>query len=84
MSDRNSSFEAKLDRIDAIVKELESGDTKLDRAIALFKEGKTLARECEALLKNAQVQIDEAMAEPHSVGVSKSTKTDELDDQIPF
>lgn len=84
MSDRNSSFEAKLDRIDAIVKELESGDTKLDRAIALFKEGKTLARECEALLKNAQIQIDEAMSEPQSSGGDKRAKSDELDDRIPF
>lgn len=84
MSDRNTSFEAKLERIDAIVKELESGDTKLDRSIALFKEGKTLARECEALLKNAQVQIDEAMSEPQPSGASKRAKSDELGDQIPF
>jgi exodeoxyribonuclease VII small subunit len=58
------TFEAKLDRIDAIVKELESGRTDLDRAIVLFKEGKTLARECETLLRDAQAQIDGAMGEP--------------------
>jgi exodeoxyribonuclease VII small subunit len=58
------TFEEKLDRIDAIVKELESGRTDLERAIVLFKEGKTLTRECEALLKNAQEQIDGAMNEP--------------------
>jgi exodeoxyribonuclease VII small subunit len=57
------TFEAKLDRIDAIVKELEKG-TDLDRAIVLFKEGKTLARECETLLRDAQTQIDGAMSEP--------------------
>ena len=72
MSD-GGGFEAKLDRIDAIVKELESGDTKLDRAIALFKEGKQLARECEELLKSAQLQIEQAMSEPA-----------QADDQIPF
>lgn len=72
MSD-GGGFEAKLDRIDAIVKELESGDTKLDRAIALFKEGKQLARECEELLKSAQLQVEEAMSEPA-----------QADDQIPF
>ncbi len=83
MSDGGSNFEAKLDRIDAIVKELESGDTKLDRAIVLFKEGKTLARECDALLKSAQLQIDEAMSEQPSAG-GKRPKPDELDDQIPF
>jgi len=54
------SFEEKLERIDAIVKELEAGRTDLDRAIALFKEGKTLTRECEALLRNAQEQVDRA------------------------
>jgi exodeoxyribonuclease VII small subunit len=72
MSD-GGGFEAKLDRIDAIVKELESGDTKLDRAIVLFKEGKQLARECEELLKSAQLQIHEAMSQPA-----------QGDDQIPF
>jgi exodeoxyribonuclease VII small subunit len=79
MSDGGSSFEAKLDRIDAIVKELEKGDTKLDRAIVLFKEGKMLARECEALLKSAQTQIDEAMSEHHSGNAREGP-----DDQIPF
>lgn len=82
MSD-GGGFEAKLDRIDAIVKELESGDTKLDRAIELFKEGKQLARECEQLLKNAQLQIDEAMSETAQGGKQRA-KADELDDQIPF
>jgi exodeoxyribonuclease VII small subunit len=54
------SFEAKLARIDVIVKELEGGSVDLQRATELFKEGKTLARECEALLKGAQEQIDRA------------------------
>ena len=54
------TFEAKLARIDAIVKEIEGGTVELQRATELFKEGKTLARECEALLKGAQEQIDRA------------------------
>ena len=81
MNDGRSTFESKLERIDAIVKELESGDTKLDRAVALFKEGKELARECEALLKTAQAQVDDAMSEPAG---GRREKLDELDDQIPF
>jgi exodeoxyribonuclease VII small subunit len=76
MSERvPKTFEEKLDRIDAIVKELEGG-VDLDRAIVLFKEGKTLARDCELLLKNAQEQIDQAMAEPPAGG--------DLENQIPF
>lgn len=58
-----NSFEAKLERIDAIVKELESNRVELDRAIELFKEGKVLARECETLLRNAQEQVDKAMSD---------------------
>jgi exodeoxyribonuclease VII small subunit len=84
MSDGGADFEAKLDRVDAIVRELENPNTKLDRAIALFKEGKVLARECESLLKSAQTQIDEAMSEPQSARPGKHSKNDELDDQIPF
>lgn len=56
-----ASFEEKLKRIDTIVKELESSDTELARAIDLFKEGKTLASECEAMLRHAQEQVDRAI-----------------------
>jgi exodeoxyribonuclease VII small subunit len=55
------TFEGKLERIDVIVKELESGRVELDRAVELFKEGKALARECEQLLRTAEKQIDRAM-----------------------
>ena len=54
------TFEAKLARIDEIVQQLETGSVDLQRATELFKEGKTLARECDALLKTAQEQIDRA------------------------
>ncbi|HEY1978294.1 MAG TPA: exodeoxyribonuclease VII small subunit [Candidatus Baltobacteraceae bacterium] len=71
------TFEEKMDRIDAIVKELEAG-ADLDRAIALFKEGRALARECEVLLKNAQEQIEQATSETsHPAGKDAG-------DQIPF
>jgi exodeoxyribonuclease VII small subunit len=62
-NDSSNSFESKLARIDAIVKELESNQVPLDRAIELFKEGKELTRQCEALLKNAQEQVDRAMSD---------------------
>ena len=60
-------FEEKLERIDAIVRELESG-VQLDRAIELFKEGKALVTQCEALLKSSQEQIDAAMGPSTSPG----------------
>ena len=51
------TFEQKLARIDAIVKELETGTVDLARATQLFKEGKTLVQECDALLKGAEEQL---------------------------
>lgn len=79
------TFEQKLSRIDAIVKELEGGTIELQRATELFKEGKMLARDCEGLLKSAQEQIDEAMAEPESgSGDARSSAAAELEDELPF
>ncbi len=73
------TFEQKLARIEAIVKELEGGTVELARAAELFKEGKVLARDCEVLLKNAQGQIDEAMAEPATPAVTTpAASEDEL------
>lgn len=57
----SGGFDAKLARLEAIVKQLESADPSLDDAVKLFKEGKTLAAECETLLKSSQEQIDAAM-----------------------
>ncbi len=59
---RPGAFEEKMARLEAIVRELEGGNVDLDRAVALFKEGKTLARECEGLLKVAQDHVERAMA----------------------
>lgn len=64
----DSSFDGKLARLDAIVKQLESGEPSLDDAVKLFKEGRTLAAECEALLKSSQEQIDAAMGPPAQPG----------------
>lgn len=60
MNSEEPSFEEKLERIDAIVRELE-GNVKLDRAIELFKEGKALVAQCEERLRTSQQQIDAAM-----------------------
>jgi exodeoxyribonuclease VII small subunit len=60
------AFDAKLARLEAIVKTLEGGDPSLDDAVKLFKEGKTLAAECEALLKSSQEQIDVAVGDAQS------------------
>ena len=65
MADQTAgAFEQKINRLEAIVKELENGNVELDRAVALFKEGKALQDECDALLKNAQRDIDKMLEQP--------------------
>jgi exodeoxyribonuclease VII small subunit len=76
------TFEQKLARIDSIVKELEGGTVELQRATELFKEGKVLARDCEALLKNAQEQIDEAISEAKPT--NNAPTGEEPHDELPF
>lgn len=78
MADQTTgAFEQKIARLEAIVKELEGGNVELDRAVALFKEGKSLAGECEQLLKGAQSQIDKAME-------SAAPPQPDSDFEIPF
>lgn len=76
---KQGEFEQKVARLDAIVRELESGSIELDKAVALFKEGKTLADECEKLLKGAQAEIDKAMSP-----VPAAAAAELQDDEIPF
>ena len=75
-------FEEKLERIDEIVRSLESGGAELEEAIALFKEGKKLARECEVLLEKAQEQVNALSAT--AAEAAREPASGELDDQIPF
>ena len=60
MQNKSGEFETALARLEAIVKQLETEEVGLDASVELFKEGKELARKCEALLKTAQSAIDAA------------------------
>ncbi|MDQ7792984.1 MAG: exodeoxyribonuclease VII small subunit [bacterium] len=51
-------FEPALGRLEAIVRELESGELTLERSLALFEEGVKLARECSAILEAADRKIE--------------------------
>jgi len=50
--------------LEQIVKALETDDTDLERAVALYKEGRDLVGRCESLLKTAQQSIDAVNVPP--------------------
>ena len=51
-------FEEALERLEAIVAELESGDLALERALAAFEEGVALSRRCQGQLEEAERRIE--------------------------
>ena len=56
------SFEDALKELEDIVRELESGEGKLDGAITAYERGALLKRHCEAKLKDAQQKVDKIVA----------------------
>lgn len=55
------SFEQSLQRLEQVVRELESGDLPLEQALALFQEGVMLSRECSGQLNDAEARIEKLL-----------------------
>jgi exodeoxyribonuclease VII small subunit len=55
------SFEQAMERLEQVVKELESGDLPLERSLALFQEGIGLARSCGVALDEAEAKVERLM-----------------------
>lgn len=51
------SFEENLEKLESIVKKLESGEVPLDNAITEFTEAMKIAKECDEKLKTAEEAI---------------------------
>lgn len=57
------SFREALERLEAIVRELEGNDVDLDRALALFEEGVRQLQAARALLAEGERQVRRVLAE---------------------
>lgn len=67
------NFEQAMQRLDAIVKELEKGEVSLDGSMKLFEEGTALIRRCGGLLDQAEQQVLRLKKGP-----------DEAPEELPF
>lgn len=56
--EKELSFEEALEKLEVIVKDLESGNTKLDDAINKYNEAMSLSKICSDKLKNAEESIN--------------------------
>ena len=52
------SFEAALEELGRIVRQLEEGQVPLDAAITLYERATTLKAQCDARLRNAEARIE--------------------------
>lgn len=52
------NFEAGLNELEAVVKELESGDLPLERALDLFEKGVALSESCRKQLEEAETRVE--------------------------
>jgi len=65
------SFEENLEKLEALVKKLESGENSLDEAVKLYQEGIALAKICHEELKNAEEVIVKLMDSEDLVDFNK-------------
>ena len=52
------SFEASLDALEKVVKQLEGGDLPLERALELFERGVSLSDACRKQLEEAETRVE--------------------------
>ena len=52
------TFEASLDELEKVVKELETGDLSLDRSLELFERGVGLSDRCRKQLEEAETRVE--------------------------
>ena len=55
---KQEKFEASLEKLQALVRELESGDCSLEDSIKKFEEGIALAKGCQERLTKAEQKIE--------------------------
>jgi exodeoxyribonuclease VII small subunit len=71
------SFEEALDKLETIVKKMETGDLPLDEALAQFAEGVNLSQFCLEKINRAEKEIDKILLEKQGKIVEQPLQTGE-------
>lgn len=66
-SDEPSTFETALEKLEAVVESMESGDVPLAELLSKFEEGNKLLKTCEARLKEAELKIEQLKKQKEGV-----------------
>ena len=57
MAETSKSFEASMERLETIVRQLEQGNAPLEESLKLFQEGTALVQSCAKLLDSAEQEL---------------------------
>ena len=69
MNEKNTTFEANMQRLEQIVRSMEKGDVALDESLKLFQEGTELVKSCAKMLDEAELQVKKVMTAPDGTPV---------------
>ncbi|HWB99983.1 MAG TPA: exodeoxyribonuclease VII small subunit [Bryobacteraceae bacterium] len=56
--DKPESFEASLEELEKVVRELEGGELPLERSLMLFEKGMALSETCRKQLEEAETRVE--------------------------
>ena len=59
MEKNEQTFEMKMTRLEEIVKSLDEEEVSLETSLILYQEGIKLSKECDDILKNAELKVAE-------------------------
>ncbi|MBW2147673.1 MAG: exodeoxyribonuclease VII small subunit [Deltaproteobacteria bacterium] len=64
MKKNHESFEEALEKLEAIVHQMDRGELTLDESLKAFEEGVRLSRLCISMLDEAEAKVEALMKDP--------------------
>ena len=76
----SESFEASLEELEQVVKQLESGDLPLEKSLELFERGVSLSDNCRKQLEEAETRVEILLRKEGKIQAEsfRPEKTDKL------
>jgi len=74
------SFEKNLERLDAIVRQLEDAELPLEKALQLYEEGMKLSEVCHKQLEEAEGRVEILMKKTGGKVVAEPFRAEETED----
>jgi exodeoxyribonuclease VII small subunit len=75
------SFEDRIIELENVVTQLESGNLPLEQSLQLAQRGQELSAQCEELLKNAELKLEELSAAREPEQIQEDLFMDAVDEQ---